>query len=83
MDESKNLRIHLPPFPTAVPAANGRLTCHVGPDFYRRGARRYEPAAVGYVYAEEYAVHRVMRQFGLFQESPVPAAPRLPPTAHR
>jgi hypothetical protein len=24
------------------------------------------------VYVEEYAVHRVMRQFGLFQEAPVP-----------
>jgi hypothetical protein len=34
------------------------------------------------VYAEEYAVHRVMRQFGLFQVAPVPVAPRLPPTAH-
>jgi hypothetical protein len=35
------------------------------------------------VYVEEYAVHRVMRQFGIFQVAPVPAAPRLPPTAHR
>jgi hypothetical protein len=35
------------------------------------------------VYVEEYAIHRVMRQFGLFQEAPVPAAPRLPPTAHK
>jgi hypothetical protein len=35
------------------------------------------------VYVEEYAVHRVMRQFGLFQAAPVPAAPRLPPSAHR
>jgi hypothetical protein len=35
------------------------------------------------VYIEEYAVHRVMRQFFLFQAAPVPAAPRLPPTAHR
>jgi hypothetical protein len=35
------------------------------------------------VYIEEYAVHWVMRQFDLFQESPVPAAPRLPPTVHR
>jgi hypothetical protein len=34
------------------------------------------------VYVEEYAVHRVMRQFGLFQVVPVPAASRLPPTAH-
>jgi hypothetical protein len=34
------------------------------------------------VYVEEYVVHRVMRQFGLFQVSPVLAAPRLPPTAH-
>jgi hypothetical protein len=30
----------------------------------------------------EYAIHRVMRQFDLFQEAPVPVAPRLPPTAH-
>jgi hypothetical protein len=35
------------------------------------------------VYVEKYTVHRVLRQFDLFQESPVPAAPRLPPTAHR
>jgi hypothetical protein len=35
------------------------------------------------VYVEEYAVHWVMRQFGLFQAAPVPAAPRLPPTAHK
>jgi hypothetical protein len=35
------------------------------------------------VYVEEYVVHQMMRQFGLFQESPVPAAPRLPPTSHR
>jgi hypothetical protein len=35
------------------------------------------------VYVEEYAAHRVMRQFGLFQAAPVPAAPRLPPSAHR
>jgi hypothetical protein len=35
------------------------------------------------VYIEEYAIHRVMRQFGLFQEASVPAAPLLPPTAHR
>jgi hypothetical protein len=34
------------------------------------------------VYVEEYDVHWVMRQFGLFQELPVPAAPRLPPRAH-
>jgi hypothetical protein len=34
------------------------------------------------VYVEEYAVHRVMRQFGL-QAAPVPAAPRLPPTTHK
>jgi hypothetical protein len=38
---------------------------------------------VFYVYVEEYAVHRVMRQFSLFQVAPVPAAPHLPPTAHR
>jgi hypothetical protein len=35
------------------------------------------------VYVEEYAVHRVMRQFGLFQAALVPTAPRLPPSAHR
>jgi hypothetical protein len=35
------------------------------------------------VYVEEYAVHRVMSQFDLFQAMPVPAAPRLLPTAHR
>jgi hypothetical protein len=33
------------------------------------------------VYIEEYAVHRVLRQFGLFQATPIPAAPRLPPRA--
>jgi hypothetical protein len=38
---------------------------------------------VFYVYAEEYAVHRVMRQFGLFQAALVPAAPRLPHSAHK
>jgi hypothetical protein len=35
------------------------------------------------VYVEEYAVHRVMRQFGLFHDAPVLAAPRLPPSPHR
>jgi hypothetical protein len=35
------------------------------------------------VYVKKYAIHRVMRQFGLFQMVPVPAAPCLPPTAHR
>jgi hypothetical protein len=35
------------------------------------------------VYVEEYVVHWVMRQFGLFQAALVPAAPRLPPTAHK
>jgi hypothetical protein len=35
------------------------------------------------IYVEEYAVHQVMRQFDLFKESPVPTAPRLPPTVHR
>jgi hypothetical protein len=35
------------------------------------------------VYVEEYAVHRVMRQFDIFQGVPVPAVPRQPPTAHR
>jgi hypothetical protein len=34
------------------------------------------------VYIEEYTVHRVMRQFGLFQEAPVPTVPRMPRTAH-
>jgi hypothetical protein len=35
------------------------------------------------VYVEEYAIHRVMWQFSLFQSLQVPVAPRLPPTAHR
>jgi hypothetical protein len=35
------------------------------------------------VYVEEYAVHRVMRQFGLFQEASVPVTPCLLPIAHR
>jgi hypothetical protein len=35
------------------------------------------------VYVEEYVVHRVMRQFGLFQVAPVHIAPRLSPTAHK
>jgi N-glycosylase/DNA lyase len=35
------------------------------------------------IYVQEYAVHRVMRQFNLFQEAPIPVAPRLPPTTHR
>jgi hypothetical protein len=35
------------------------------------------------VYVEEYVVHRVMRQFSLFQAAPLPVAPRLSPTAHR
>jgi hypothetical protein len=35
------------------------------------------------VYVEEYAVHRMMRQFGLFQVAPVPAAPSLPPSTHK
>jgi hypothetical protein len=35
------------------------------------------------VYIEEYVVHRVMRQFYLFQVAPVPATPRLPPTAQK
>jgi hypothetical protein len=35
------------------------------------------------VYVEEYVVHRVMGQFGLFQEALIPVAPRLPPTTHR
>jgi hypothetical protein len=34
-------------------------------------------------YVEEYAVHWVMRQFGLFQEAPVPTAPHLSPTAYK
>jgi hypothetical protein len=29
------------------------------------------------VYVEEYAVHRVMRKFGLFQAAPVAVAPRF------
>jgi hypothetical protein len=35
------------------------------------------------VYVEEYAVHRVMRQFGLFQEAPVTVVPHLSPIAYR
>jgi hypothetical protein len=35
------------------------------------------------VYVEEYTVHRVMRQFSLFQAAPLPVAPRRSPTAHR
>jgi hypothetical protein len=35
------------------------------------------------LYVKDYAVHQVMRQFDLFRESPVPATPHLPPTAHR
>ena len=35
------------------------------------------------VYVEEYAVHQVMRQYDLYQESSVPVAPRLPPIVHR
>jgi hypothetical protein len=35
------------------------------------------------VYVEEYAVHRVMTQFGIFQVALVPAAPRLAPTTHK
>jgi hypothetical protein len=35
------------------------------------------------VYIEEYAVHRVMRQFSLFYESPIPVVPCLPPTVHK
>jgi hypothetical protein len=34
------------------------------------------------IYVEEYAIHQVMRQFGLFQGAPVPTTPRLPPTMH-
>jgi hypothetical protein len=34
------------------------------------------------VYVEEYVVHRVMRQFGLFQAAPVPTASCLPPSTH-
>jgi hypothetical protein len=35
------------------------------------------------MYVEEYAVHRVMRQFGLYQESPQPAVHTVPRVAHR
>jgi hypothetical protein len=31
----------------------------------------------------EYAVHRVMRQFGLYQESPLPMVYTVPHAAHR
>jgi hypothetical protein len=31
----------------------------------------------------EYAVHRVMRQFGFYQESPLPMVYTVPHAAHR
>ena len=35
------------------------------------------------VYVEEYAVHRVMRQFGLYQESLVPVTHTVSALVHR
>jgi hypothetical protein len=35
------------------------------------------------MYVEEYAVHRVMRQFGLYQESPLPVVHTVPRVVHR
>jgi hypothetical protein len=35
------------------------------------------------MYMEEYAVHRVLRQFGLYQESPLPVVHNVPHGAHR
>ena len=35
------------------------------------------------MYVEEYAVHRVMRQFGLYQESPLPVVHTVPSAHHR
>jgi hypothetical protein len=35
------------------------------------------------IYVEEYAIHRVMRQFGLYQPSSVPVTHTLPAAVHR
>jgi hypothetical protein len=35
------------------------------------------------MYVEEYVVHRVMRQFGLYQELPLPVVHTVPRAAHR
>jgi hypothetical protein len=35
------------------------------------------------MYVEEYIVHRVMRQFGLYQASSVPVTPTLSAIVHR
>jgi hypothetical protein len=35
------------------------------------------------MYVEEYAVHRVMRQFVLYQESPLPVVHTVPRVVHR
>ncbi|WVZ98834.1 hypothetical protein U9M48_044212 [Paspalum notatum var. saurae] len=48
----------------------------------RREYRRTRSPPVFDIYVEEHAVHRVLRQFGLFQEIVVPAS-LLPPHAHR
>ena len=34
------------------------------------------------VYVEEYQVHRVMRQFGLYQESPLPVVHTIDARVH-
>jgi hypothetical protein len=35
------------------------------------------------MYVEEYTVHRVLRQFGLYQESPLPVVHTIPHATHR
>lgn len=35
------------------------------------------------IHVEEYSVHRVMRQFGLYQESPLPPVHTVPSSVHR
>jgi hypothetical protein len=35
------------------------------------------------MYVEEYAIHRVLRQFGLYQESPLCVVHVVPHTSHR
>jgi hypothetical protein len=35
------------------------------------------------MYVEEYAIHRVLRQFGLYQESPLCVVHAVPHTSHR
>ena len=35
------------------------------------------------IYVEEYQVHRVMRQFGMYQESPLPVAHTVEDRVHK